>query len=145
MFWFRKKKYNFQLHSLNVTSKSHTLNIGQYLVHSERITADTSILNFMAEGAMHHHYGKRYQSHQNAGAQWLSGRVLDSRLRGRWFEPHRHHCVSSVVSLSRNINPSLVLVQPRKTRPFITERLLMGRKESNQTNKQTPECIMIIP
>ena len=24
-----------------------------------------------------------------------------------------------------------------KTRPFITERLLMGRKESNQTNKQT--------
>ena len=39
-----------------------------------------------------------------------------------------------VVSLSRNINPSLVLVQPRKTRPFITERLLMGRKESNQTN-----------
>ena len=23
-----------------------------------------------------------------------------------------------------------------KTRPYITERLLMGRKESNQTNKQ---------
>ena len=31
--------------------------------------------------------------------------------------------------------PSLVLVQPRKTRPYITERLLMGRKESNQTKK----------
>ena len=30
-------------------------------------------------------------------------------------------------------NPSLVLVQPRKTRPYITEILLMGRKESNQT------------
>ena len=29
--------------------------------------------------------------------------------------------------------PSLVLVQPRKTRPYITERLLMGCKESNQT------------
>ena len=27
----------------------------------------------------------------------------------------------------------MVLVQPRKTRPFITERLLMGHKESNQT------------
>ena len=27
------------------------------------------------------------------GAQWLSGRVLDSRLRGCGFEPHRHHCV----------------------------------------------------
>ena len=67
------------------------------------------------------------------GEQWLSGRVLDSRPRGCGFEPHRRHCV---VSLSKNINPSLVLVQPRKTCPFITERLLMGCKESNQTNKQ---------
>ena len=25
------------------------------------------------------------------GAQWLSGRVLDSRPRGRGFEPHRRH------------------------------------------------------
>ena len=61
-----------------------------------------------------------------------SGRVLDSRPKGRGFKPHRRHCV---VSLSKNINPSLVLIQSRKTRPFITERLLMGRKESNQTNK----------
>ena len=35
------------------------------------------------------------------------------------------------------IYPSLVLVQPRKTRPCLTERLLMGRKESNQTNFST--------
>ena len=34
--------------------------------------------------------------------------------------------------LTHYLNLSLVLVQPRKTRPFITERLLMGRKESNQ-------------
>ena len=27
------------------------------------------------------------------GVQWLSGRVLDSRPRGRGFEPHRRHCV----------------------------------------------------
>ena len=66
------------------------------------------------------------------GAQQLSGRVLDSRQRGSVFKTHRHHCV---VSLGKNINPSLVLVQPRKTRPFITERLLMGCKRSNQTNK----------
>ena len=70
------------------------------------------------------------------GAQWLSGRVLDSRPKGRGFEPHRCHCV---VSLSKNINPSLVLVQPRKTRPYITERLLMGRKESNQTKQNITE------
>ena len=60
----------------------------------------------------------------------LSGRVLDSRPRRRGFEPHRRHCV---VSLSKNINPSLLLDQPRKTRLFITEIFLMGRKESNQT------------
>ena len=71
-------------------------------------------------------------STQIKGAQWLSGRVLDSRPKGRGFEPHRRHCV---VSLSKNINPSLVLVQPREIPPFITERLLMGRKESNQTEQ----------
>ena len=27
------------------------------------------------------------------GAQWLSSRVLDSRPRGRGFEPQRRHCV----------------------------------------------------
>ena len=54
--------------------------------------------------------------------------MLDLRPRGRRFEHHRH-------PWAKHINPSLVLVQPRKTRPYITERLLMGRKESNQTNK----------
>ena len=75
-----------------------------------------------------------HETSKKYGAQWLSGRVLNSRSRGCWFRPHHLHCV---VSLNKNINPSLVLVQPRKTCPFITERLLMGRKESNQTNKQT--------
>ena len=31
--------------------------------------------------------------HRQGAAQWLSGRVLDSRLKGRGFEPHRRHCV----------------------------------------------------
>ena len=26
-------------------------------------------------------------------AQWLSGIVLDSRPRGRGFEPHQYHCI----------------------------------------------------
>ena len=72
----------------------------------------------------------------NVGVQWLDGRVLDWKPRGRRIEPHRCHCA---VSLSKNINPSLVLVQPRKTGLFLTDRLLMGRKESNQTNKQTKQ------
>ena len=41
-----------------------------------------------------------------------------------------------------HINPSLALVQPRKTRLYITDRLLMGRKEKIQTNK-IHHCIII--
>ena len=42
--------------------------------------------------------------------------------------------VTALSPWARHIYLSLVLVQPRKTRPYITERLLMGRKESNQTH-----------
>ena len=69
------------------------------------------------------------------GAQWLSGRMLDSRPRGPGSS------LTSVTALcpgARYIDPSLELVQPRKNRPYITERLLIGRKESKQTNK---ECL----
>ena len=45
--------------------------------------------------------------------------------------------VTALCPCARHINPVLVLVQPSKTRPYITEKLLMGRKESNQTNKLT--------
>ena len=68
------------------------------------------------------------------GLRERSGSVVECLTLDLEFEPHRSHCV---VSLSKNINPSLVLVQSRKTRPFITEILLMGCKKSNkkQTNK----------
>ena len=65
------------------------------------------------------------------GAQWLSAQdrgAAGSSLTG----------VTVLWSLSKthlSLIYSLVLVQPRKMCPFITERLLMGRKESNQTNK----------
>ena len=63
------------------------------------------------------------------GVQWLSGRVLDRRRGSRVLASQVSlHCV-----LEQDINPSLVLVQPRKTCPYITERLLMGLKESNKT------------
>ena len=34
-----------------------------------------------------------FHLHFLLGAQWLSGRVLDLRPRGRGFELHRRHCV----------------------------------------------------
>ena len=36
---------------------------------------------------------ERRFSGESMGAQWLSGRVLDSRPKGRGFESHRRHCV----------------------------------------------------
>ena len=41
--------------------------------------------------ALHNNKTTTYKRSQ--GAQWLSGRVLDSRPKGRGFEPHRRHCV----------------------------------------------------
>ena len=72
------------------------------------------------------------------GAQWLSGRVLDSRPRGSGFEPHQRHCVVSLskthLSLLR-----LVLVQSRKTGPYITERLLMDVKNQIIQTNNNPD------
>ena len=44
--------------------------------------------------------------------------------------------VTALFPCAKHINPSFVLVQLRKTRPSITERLLMGCKESNQIKKK---------
>ena len=68
------------------------------------------------------------------GVQWLSGRVLDSRQRGSRFKPHRCHCVV-LLEQDTFILALIVLVQPRKTCPCLTERLLMGHTESNQTKQ----------
>ena len=39
-----------------------------------------------------------------SGVWWLSGRELDSRLRGSMFESHRRHCI---VTLSKTLYPLL--------------------------------------
>ena len=70
-------------------------------------------------------------SEGRAVAQWYSA----------WPETKGPRVWASPASLlcgpwARHIYPSLVLVQPRKTRPCLTERLFMGHKGWNQTNKQ---------
>ena len=57
--------------------------------------------------------------------------------RGRGFEPHRRHCVVFLEQGTLILAYKIVLVQPRKTRPCLTERVLMERKESNQSKKTT--------
>ena len=54
---------------------------------------------------------------------------------GRGFEPHQRHCVV-VLEQASHINPSLVLVQPRKTRPCCMEDFLWDVKiQIKQTNQ----------
>ena len=67
------------------------------------------------------------------GQRERSGSMLECLTRDRGPRVR----LTGVIALcpwARNIYPSLVLVQPRKTHPYITERLLVGRKESNKIN-----------
>ena len=49
--------------------------------------------------------GKDGVIHESCGVgQWLSGGVLDPRLKGCGFEPHPRHCI---VSLSKTLYPLL--------------------------------------
>ena len=62
-----------------------------------------------------------------------SGSVVEYLTRDRRATGSSLTGVTALWSLSKTHYPSLVLVQPRKTPPYLTERLLMGRKETNQT------------
>ena len=60
----------------------------------------TSIQNEMGKRASYlfvwqdKSYGiEHYSPSRQKGAQWLSGRVLDSRPKDRGFQPHWRHCV----------------------------------------------------
>ena len=71
----------------------------------------------------------------------LSGRVLDSRPSDCKLEPHC--CVTLMFPLERHVYICLVLVQPRKTRPGVTEKLFtrMQRIKSNKQTKQTAKAL----
>ena len=65
-----------------------------------------------------------------------NGSVVECLTRDRGAVGSSLTGVTALWSLSKTHYPSSVLVQPRKIRPCLTERLLRGCKESNQTNKQ---------
>ena len=80
-----------------------------------------------------------------------SGSVVECLTRDRGAVGLSLTGVTALYPWARHINPSLVLVQPRKTHPYRTERLLMGRKESNQTKSwrfsffEDPFCLSADP
>ena len=55
----------------------------------------------------------------------LIGRALDWGWKVCWFEPHRW-AESQCCVLEQDTVHCLVLVQPRKIRPDVTEKLLTG-------------------
>ena len=58
------------------------------------------------------------------GTQWLRGGVLGFRPRSCGVKPNWTHCI---VSFSKTLYPLPSFVQPRKTRPDMTEKVLTGR------------------
>ena len=66
------------------------------------------------------------------GAQWLSGRVLDSRLRGRGLKPQRRHCV---VSLSK-AHLSLLRTGSTQEGPSRHNWKIVDWDVKNQTSKK---------
>ena len=74
-----------------------------------------------------------------------SGSVVECLTRDREAADSSLTGVTALCLRARHISPSLVMVQPRKTHPYITERLLMGRKEeSNQTNKMDSSMLELL-
>ena len=65
-----------------------------------------------------------------------SGSVVECLTRDRRATGSSLTRVTALWSLSKTHHPILVLVQSRKTRPCLTERLLIGRKESKQNQNQ---------
>ena len=130
LFFFKKDnnpKQHSSIYKVHVLIFSFLSQVSDGVIAPGYETAALEILKKKKGGAYCVLQVSWYSQAHDMGVQWLSGKVLDLRPKGRGFEPH------CVVSSSKNINPSLVLIQPRKTCPFITERLLMGHKESNQT------------
>ena len=71
-----------------------------------------------------------FQGHTTG--QWeRSGSVVECLTRNWRAAGSSLTGITVLCPWATHINPSLILVQPRKTHPYITERLLMGRKESN--------------
>ena len=54
-----------------------------------------------------------------------------------WDQRAKGLSLTALCPWARHINPCLVLAIPRKTCPCLTERLLMGRKESNKKKKNS--------
>ena len=86
------------------------------------------------QGRWYHSYNIIYIS---GTCSERSGSVVECLTRDRRAAGSSLTGVTVLCPWARHINPSLELVQPRKTHPIISEKLLIGRKESNQTKLGT--------
>ena len=74
-----------QVKKIHPRVKLVTLGLGQKVKYKISVTKSVSKIFLYQTLCMF--------SQIKEGAQWLSGRVLDSRPKGSGFEPHRRHCV----------------------------------------------------
>ena len=92
--------FRFPFHFIEQFSVHFALRVDRHVYFRYSKNSHFSTLRYTAfpltrlRHTMHILGGVRLLIHKNQiGAQWLSGRVLNSRPKGRGFEPHRCHCV----------------------------------------------------
>ena len=84
------------LYYMKIFLYSNAIHLYNVLLKRDIQRTTFSCLSFKAyEISMHITYGQM-SIIDTMGAQWLSGRLFDLRLRGCGFEPHRRHCVVSL-------------------------------------------------
>ena len=87
--------YCYNVHCLDISNVPTEFNVTACVKsqnNTQKSTAPTIESRINVHGQTPEHTVCK-NAYNNKGAQWLSGRVLDSRPKGRGFEPHRRHCV----------------------------------------------------
>ena len=94
MFWLRNKNINFQLCTLIVICHC-PLNFIRVITLRTFSSNDFALSGKLLQQFMFKQteYLWIARDHTVQGAQWLSGRVLDSKQRGCRFQPYQRHCV----------------------------------------------------
>ena len=121
--------------------KSQRAIIGTWHSEQNKSKATSSLFSSkMIETRNDTKYWKTKQRPNTEPSQTMGDGMAVGQWKGAWLQTEGRRVLASPAPLrcgpwARHCYPSIVLVQPRKTHPCLTERVLMGRKESNQTNK----------
>ena len=134
IFWYRKFRLDVNFMGCTcIVTFLPSLKFG--IVFFVPVIYNVNLSNWFNSSAALHYILQELFSHATKWNMERSGSVVECLPRDRMAAGSSLTGVTALCPWARHINPRLVVVQPRKTHPYITERLLMGRQWSNQINK----------